>query len=258
MLELGNEFEYSSFTTTASSSSHWRDRQAAYLEQLIKTQDNSKHTYVSAAIGGLPLNYVCIEDSLSSLQARDADSDFAAGQLIRLLYLVHPTPEQLDLKNLLLRITDTLLLYPWWPSTPTRFQGEATKNLVFWSENHILMSLSAAHLSRQFCAIQRAKALAALSDDEPFNSFVAAEIKAVISSTEGAALEESLLRHFLSVHTRADFCGVYETLSHVYLPYSLGALFNLYDFSEGKSYLYSFLTHRRFCITSNNLTPSNQ
>lgn len=43
-------------------------------------------------------------------------------------------------------------------------------------------------------------------------------------------LEDRLLRSFLKAHV--SFKGIYEVLSHVYLPYTLSALFNLIDFSE--------------------------
>lgn len=249
MLEPSAEF-YSSFKP--SSSSQWRDRQLEYLEVLTQTADNGKYTYVSAHIMcGMHLNTSCIEDALRNLHARKQDCDMGAGQLVRLLYLSTQqpdgetqqakSPQQQELADIQSKIRQALLDFPWWPSTPTRFNtGSGTQNLVFWSENHIFMSLGAAHLARQHSAMERAKARAlagsgSAEEKHPWKQFFEEELGGVIAAAEGAALEEKLLRHYCAVRTRADFTGIYETCSHVYVPYTLSALWNLYDFSEDQS-----------------------
>jgi hypothetical protein len=74
----------------------------------------------------------------------------------------------------------------------------------FWSENHIFMFLSSAVLFYEKCQLENLPCLV----------------------TEK---EVKLLLIYLTAHV--EFHGVYETLSHIYLPYTLASLLNLYDFS---------------------------
>jgi len=50
-----------------------------------------------------------------------------------------------------------------------------------------------------------------------------------LSNNPANVVEEALLRIDLNVHI--EFGGFYECNSHVYLPYTLSALLNLYDYS---------------------------
>lgn len=50
---------------------------------------------------------------------------------------------------------------------------------------------------------------------------------------EGEDLEEALLHSYLHAHIRFD--AIFEVNSHVYLPYSISALMNLYDFSSDQA-----------------------
>lgn len=50
---------------------------------------------------------------------------------------------------------------------------------------------------------------------------------------EGEDLEEALLHSYLHAHIRFD--AMFEVNSHVYLPYSISALMNLYDFTEDEA-----------------------
>lgn len=78
--------------------------------------------------------------------------------------------------------------------------------VTFWSENHIFLYLSCAHLFAQCADIRN------------------------VPHTGVSEKEELLLRCYLSAH--ADFDGVYEVLSSTYLPFTMYALLNLYDFSS--------------------------
>jgi hypothetical protein len=75
----------------------------------------------------------------------------------------------------------------------------------FWSENHIFMFLSSACLLYERCVSQNIPCLV----------------------TEK---EVNLLMIYLTAHVESQ--SMYETLSHVYLPYTLASLLNLYDFSS--------------------------
>ena len=100
-------------------------------------------------------------------------------------------------------ISEILSKFAFWPDAE-----KTTKefdSIVFWSENHLFMTLGSAHLFKVYANEEK------------------------ISNRVGDR-EERLLMKYLDVHVK--FQGVYETLSHVYLPYTLCALLNLYDFSN--------------------------
>ena len=80
--------------------------------------------------------------------------------------------------------------------------------MVFWSENHVLMFLGSIHLYNQWLEMHGETIV---KDDYYYRM-------------------EALLRIYLHVHVQ--FNGFYETNSHVYLPYTLTALLNLIDFSH--------------------------
>lgn len=108
-----------------------------------------------------------------------------------------------DVKTL---IANKLSSFPFWVN------GEATKGefdkMVFWSENHAIMFLSSAHL---------------------FHSYA----KKMGLSCRCSDREERLLRIYLRAHL--SFSGVYEVMSVVYLPYTMSALLNLFDFSTDEA-----------------------
>jgi hypothetical protein len=79
-------------------------------------------------------------------------------------------------------------------------------------------------------------------------------------------IETKLLKVYLRAHCHDLFNGVYEMNSSIYLPYTLSALFNLFDFSDDPElkYLSNHLIDRiiylvLLCCTYDgvcNLTPS--
>jgi len=214
----------------------WRSRQQEYRGWLLEQGgDGGCFAYVTAAVGGLSWNREMVRQALDDLRALKQDSDMRSLQLVRLLYLGTPDrdddPSAVQILSPREReeIVATLLNVPFWPSTPDSMRGLEAKRLVFWSENHILMSLGSAHLARQMQAITLAKARAV--SPAGWKEFVEGEMSALVDSIPGAQLEEKLLRRYIAGHVTPQFTGMYETLSHVYLPYSLSALFNLFDFS---------------------------
>jgi len=246
--------------------SAWRERQREYRELVRSRGDVGKHSFVTAYLEGLELNLSYVGKLMLDLKKREQDCDMGSLQLVRLLYLTQDGPvvaPGFDRELLLAELVN----FPFWPSTDEKMRGKESSQLCFWSENHIIMSLGTAHLSRQLLAMDRAKAKVKAAkaaktsaietpkvitndgeeeeeeeeEEEYDNSastmhgwmaLMGGELAAVISDIPGAALEEKLLRHYLQVHTSSAFGGVYEALSHVYLPYTLSALWNLYDFSH--------------------------
>lgn len=222
--------EFTSFH--APSLSDWKERQREYRDLVVTTNDTGRFSYVTSVLEGLPLNNDAMSDILRDMREFKQDCDMSSMQLVRFLYLLEDSSTFVDLRA---EILNLLLAFPFWPSTETRMSGKDVSKLVFWSENHIFMSLGSAHLSRQFKAIQNAKQRIANSTrantEETWMQYVEDEMATVCASIPGAILEEKLLRHYLEAHTCSTFTGLYETLSHVYLPYTLSALLNLYDFS---------------------------
>ena len=132
--------------------------------------------------------------------------DFVMITLIRILWGIALNmivlPES-DKSHVIDVINEALSSAPCWPSN-TNSQNKM-KNVCFWSENHILMLLSTHHLYQQWKRHHGAGD--AGSTDE---------------------LEERILLLYLRAHAEH---GMYEALSHVYLPYSLCAAVNLIDYS---------------------------
>ena len=237
-------------------SSAWRERQREYREFVRSRGDAGRYSFVTALLEGFPLNLGHVAHLIADLKRREQDCDMGCLQLVRLLYLMREEPiDGFDRDKL---IAD-LVAFPFWPSTSDKMRGKENRHLVFWSENHVLMCLGSAHLSRQLKAIDHAKALhskqlelarqesagdmsippiqdsattTTAAGQEHWETLLTNESAALVASIPGAALEEKLLRHYLQAHTNAAFSGVYEALSHVYLPYTLCALWNLYDFSR--------------------------
>lgn len=131
--------------------------------------------------------------------------DFDILPLLRFLFLT--TTKTGQFQGYHHRIDQVLCDCPFWPNSENDYSLDCMKELIFWSENHIFMFLSSAVLYRQRC--------------RNMNLPCAVGEK-----------EESLLLAYLEAHT--SFRGMYEVLSHVYLPYTFSALLNLFDFSESE------------------------
>ncbi len=132
--------------------------------------------------------------------------DFVMITLIRILWGIALDKIALPESNkchVIAIIDDAFSNAPCWPSN-TKSQNKM-KNVCFWSENHILMLLSTHHLYQQWKRHHGAGASGTIDE-----------------------LEERLLLLYLKAHAEH---GMYEALSHVYLPYSLCAAVNLIDYS---------------------------
>jgi hypothetical protein len=153
-----------------------------------------KHTFLIQSRFAGNVNKKKLGKFLESVDQRGHKVDFNLIILIRFLFFDR---EDLSIDQDL--IDQALSHFPFWPSIHT------TSSNIFWSENHIFMYLTSAVLFRQR-ALERN-----------------------LSSLCGER-EELLLISYLEGH--ASFEGVYEVLSHTYLPYTFSALLNLYDFSN--------------------------
>jgi len=175
------------------------DRIARYIDDLRnRGQLLDKHLLVHQATSTSQIQESYLKEFCDSVLVRDGKADFNIIVLIRLLYLGSNLAQ-----DKIIKIISCLEKYPFWPD------GKNTKNefkkTVFWSENHVLMLLSSAFLFRQY----------AMKNNLEFRV---------------RDLEIELLKTYLRVHVL--FGGLYEALSHCYLPYTLSSLLNLYDFSD--------------------------
>lgn len=132
-----------------------------------------------------------------SVRDHENNCDFLFIILIRELFL-DQSPKTVRHRQIVERIFSQFQFWPRDTSGPIR-------KSIFWSENHIFMYLSTAHLFRQY------------SQEHDLDCTV----------TER---EKKLLISYLEGHR--DFEGIYEVLSHTYMPYTIAALLNLVDFSK--------------------------
>jgi len=145
-------------------------------------------------------------ESIDRIAEQTDEPDMHAIKLIRFLYLSSGisinSSINIDDKTKA-RMVSVLSAFPYWSHEKT------PSDVVFWSENHIMMMLSSAHLMRQYICIH---------DTSNSNKTI----------SQQGMMEEKLLRLYLEGKKKF---GLYECLSHVYLPYTISSLLNLYDFS---------------------------
>lgn len=142
---------------------------------------------------------------LKIIAEKDGDSDFNMLPLIRVLYQTPLEGDQTAIENLKRRTIYEMSRFPFWPQEGVREMD----TLVFWSENHLFMTLGAAYLYHQY----RNPDLTSAQLQEKF-------------------IECRLLMKYLDLHCHEHFKGTYEVCSHVYLPFSMAALLNIYDFAK--------------------------
>lgn len=174
-----------------------------YLDRLEKHKEHYALQYI--------VEPEKLNASLNNIQSRKSEPDMHIIKIIRLLYLSNNN----DINNIddstKNRIITTLRDFPYW----SHLNEESPNDVIFWSENHIIMMLSSAHLMKQYLYFHDAT----ISKSKNKDTFL----------TQHHILEEKLLKLYLEGHCK--MAGMYECLSHVYLPYTISALLNLYDFS---------------------------
>ena len=221
---------------------NWIGRTDVYRELLKCSIGGSNHTTATRAAFYGTVDMASLKGDMDEVTRRGGKSDFSLIKLIRLLFTEPPTslsptaipspaqegrPETVldallreseaadadyrtrgtTLQDAKVEIDFILSTFAFWVDADDT--KEEFHDIVFWSENHTFMYLSSAHLFRA-----RAEANG-LAHRDPSGRW------------------DRLLKHYLKAHLQ--FQGVYEVLSHVYLPYTMCALMNLYDFSSDEA-----------------------
>lgn len=178
-----------------------------YKHASWKEPPSNKHAalYTACANGEIHLEH--FDNKIEAISGREGDSDFCMLPLIRVLYQdvsKWAKKEQEKMKDLQERTKLALEGFPFLPKEGQQIMDE----IVFWSENHLFMTLTSAYLFYQ-----------------------QTEMTNGVPDWESKHPECRLLRKYLEIHLHESFNGVYEVNSHVYLPFTLNALLNLYDFA---------------------------
>jgi hypothetical protein len=210
--------------------------------ELARGFTNNKNTFCLHAIHG-DLNIDVIYENTEHVQRKSGDADFKMVPLIRFLYLMDrhlksgsaDVSKNAEIVNCMEHIENAMMNFPFWPHTGTPYPD----SIVFWSENHIFMLLSSAHLFRRHIFNRQCDLWQERRERESAGDLNATECdclderrKRLSSSMFVSDLEERLLTVYLKAHVRMG--GMYEVLSHTYLPYSLSAMMNLVDFSPNR------------------------
>jgi hypothetical protein len=125
------------------------DRRVDVYKSLADTMGNGKYNFIHCALRG-NINLQRLDELCKSVRLRKKDVDMEIVGLIRILYML-PLEDESNPSNkyAINKITSALDDFPFWPSTNDSSRADAG-DLCFWSENHILMLLTSAHLYRQW------------------------------------------------------------------------------------------------------------
>jgi hypothetical protein len=175
-----------------------------YINQSLSYQ--GKHGFLPQALHD-QVNAEKLAEHCDIVSRHAHKSDFSVIILIRYLYLERNP--QIDLHRQ--QVETALHNFSFWTGDSTAdARRAAMEHTIFWSENHIFMYLSTAYLYHQY-----------------------------LTSSPSCDLSSSCVSHhdrdqliiYLEAHCHEKFHGVYEVLSCTYLPWTLCALLNLYDFA---------------------------
>jgi hypothetical protein len=186
------------------------------LEYVIANVPDNKHTIITQLLNKQVIQEKHLKPYLAKIHSWDADSDFLMIVLLRIMYLApqdkFTDPSfNLEYTKLYDNMYKAIEAYPFWPPKK-EFHDKDVSRIIFWSENHLLMTLSSAYL---------------------FLQLQARTAKGDTSFEFENCLECKLLLKYLEIHCHPLFeSGIYEVNSHVYLPFSMNSLWNLYDFAE--------------------------
>jgi hypothetical protein len=186
----------------------YESRRLQLSDYLETTRPTEKHAILYKVCSGRgTADFSIFESNLKAVINKDGESDFQFQPLIRILYLqLNESLEKEAIKELQNKIIHAFEEFPFWPIPGIRNMDK----ICFWSENHLFMTLSGAYLYYQYLN---------LHDHQPRHDW------------EYQHIECQMLEKYLIGHLHHQFQGMYETNSHVYLPYSMIALLNLYDFA---------------------------
>lgn len=126
----------------------WERRVEVY-KGIADSCGNGKYNFIHHALKG-DINMQRLDEVCQAVRQRGKDVDMDIVDLIRILFLL-PEDDLTDPTNkyVVNKITSALDDFPFWPSNKDAHLAGA-EALCFWSENHILMLLSSAHLYRQW------------------------------------------------------------------------------------------------------------
>ncbi|RYH10744.1 hypothetical protein EON65_39290 [archaeon] len=187
----------------------------ALCEVALRRAKKDKSNFATIVYNSGEVVDTFLDSSLEKVKTCAGESDFAIISLIRLLFLNKSKfsdatiQENIDVAQK--RVCFTLSKFPFWPACDEK-ASQNVNDIVFWSENHLFMTLGSAHLFYQYH-------LKITGQHPPnYDAFV-----------------EEAFRKYLALHLHPKFGGVYEVNSHVYLPYTMAALLNLIDFAADES-----------------------
>lgn len=166
---------------------------------------------------------------MSDIQRKKGDSDFHMLFLTRFLYLAGSRSNNENIDSLKRKIVNTMLEFPFWPIDSCSANRDFD-DIVFWSENHLFMTLSSCYLLRQYIsehASPESYTRQSESDGENPLEFDLWELDMRLDLD----FEGRLLQTYLAAHCHPLFNGFYEAGSAVYLPFTMAALLNIYDFA---------------------------
>jgi hypothetical protein len=184
------------------------------LNYIIHNSHDNKHSVITQLLHNRVINKNVLDGYCKRIRDFIGDSDFVMIVLARILYLIDvETLEDVEFKSGCIELIDNICNsfseFPFWPPKKEHVDKDISR-MCFWTENHIFMTLSSAYLYFQHEARK----------------------KNDLSFEFENCLDSQLLLKYLEIHCHPSFGIAYEGGSHVYLPYSLCSLWNLYDFAE--------------------------
>lgn len=176
-------------------------RRAALLSRDENLDGSNKHCLLQIAWRTRKINEFHLNILLSNIKAQTDFCDWNLCQAVRLLFFEYDA----DMVGVLDCIRSELRSFPFWPMVSLEY---CNNSFCYWSENHSFMFLSSAYLFQQ---IERG------------------------GRGPPRGRETAILRAALMAKLRGGpGKGLYEVLSHVYLPYTFCAMLNLIDFANDR------------------------
>jgi hypothetical protein len=163
---------------------------------------------------------------IRNVTQRKQNCDMDIIVLIRLLYLTAEKSAEFQesVNHIVSEICQTLSKFPFWPALGENqdcFAEFNANKLIFWSENHLFMTLSSAYLFCQYIVLLHERKLGMPVEG-------AAQHKSL--EWEERFLECQLLKQYLALHIHKQFQGIFEINSHGYIHLTFCSLLNLVDF----------------------------
>ena len=176
----------------------YEDRIHEYREVLKKS--NSIDSLLTKANFTDQYDIILIKQLCNNVSEKNSNVGIDVIRLTRLLYFFNMPKEITDI------IIISLSKFVFWPHS--FIDGEAMKNIAFWSESVAFMLLSSAVLFRQRLILE--------GDIRPIRA---------------SELEYQILKCFLKVRIECSRKGIFDILSYDSMIYTICSLLNLIDFA---------------------------